>query len=340
MKAAVVPHHGTLEVREVCDPMPGPYDCLVDIDACATCAGTDTAIIEGYFPFLEETPYVLGHESTGRIVEVGEKVESFQLGQRVTRPAGILPGERRDGIGSNWGGFAELGLVRDVAAAEADGIECRPMHAQSRRPLPDDVDPISGALSINHREILSVALKLGLKRSSRVVVIGSGYNGLLFALFAAHLGVRRVVLVGSEGRSDLALEDFKATAFVDYRREDAVERAAEAVGGEPTHLIDAVGTVSSVRMAQQLAGPQTAFGCYGIKEFEEIQPVVDELTESHPELDMGTDEVSATDRWYDLWQEDFFDREGMCDGTMPLSRVEEAYERLARREALKLVICC
>lgn len=340
MKAAVVPQHGTLEVREVSDPEPGPYDCLVDIDACATCAGTDSAIIDGTFPFLAETPYVLGHESTGRIVEVGEKVRNFRLGQRVTRPAGILPGERREGIGSNWGGFAELGLVRDVAAAEEDGMECSPMLAQSRRPLADEVDPISGALSINQREILSVALKLGVKRSSRVVVIGSGYNGLLFALYAGHLGARRVVLVGSGGRSDVALEDFEATAFVDYRRDDAVEQAADAVDGPPTHLIDAVGTRRSVQMARQLVGPQTAFGCYGMKEFEAIQPVVSELTESHPELDMGAEEVSATDRWYELWQEDFFDRDGMCDGTMPLGGVEEAYERLARREAVKLVICC
>jgi threonine dehydrogenase-like Zn-dependent dehydrogenase len=127
---------------------------------------------------------------------------------------------------------------------------------------------------------------------------------------------------------------------VDYRREDALARARHAAGGEPTHVIDAVGTTRSVRMARGLVGPKTAFGCYGMKEFDEIQPLLSELTGSHRELDMGAEEVSATDAWYELWQDDFYDRDGMYDGTMPLSRVEVAYERLARRDALKYVISC
>ena len=149
MKAAVVRQHGTVELMDIADPVPGPYDCLVEIDACATCTGTDLSLIHGTFPWLKDTPYIVGHESTGIIVEVGEKVANFRVGQRVTRPAGILPGHPVDGIGSMWGGFAEKGLVRDTEKEKAEGKESDFMHMLACVPLADDVDAASAAYSLS-----------------------------------------------------------------------------------------------------------------------------------------------------------------------------------------------
>ena len=337
MKAAVVPEHGRLELMEIADPRPGPYDCLVEIDACAICTGTDSNIIVGHFPFLVEPPFVLGHESTGLILSVGEKTRNFRVGQRVVRVAGIPIGQRVDGIGSNWGGFAELGLVRDDCAATEDGIESN-VSGQSRVPLPEDVDVVSAALCINHREILSAALKLGVDESSRVIVIGSGYNGLLFSFFAKLLGAGRVVVVGNGARARLAADTFEADGFADYRDEPEVEAVPEMLAGEPTHLIDALGSVGSVAIAKSLLAPRTAFGRYGVHDYEQTRPTVEEIHRTHPALDVGTDEVGVMDRWYELWKRGTFDREGMCDGLAPLDEIVEAFGCLARREAVKLVV--
>jgi threonine dehydrogenase-like Zn-dependent dehydrogenase len=338
MKAAVVPEHGRIEVWDIADPRPGPYDCLVKIAACAICTGTDSNIIAGRFPWLTAAPFVLGHESTGLIVQRGDRVRSFELGQRVTRPAGILPGERRDGIGSNWGGFAELGLVRDVDAANADGVKVEPAPTQSRVPLPDGVDPVSAALSINQREILSIAGKLTLGAGSRVVVIGSGYNGLLFSLFCKHFGAGRVVMVGSGPRAELARGAFLADAFADYRGGPSPADIRELLGGASTHVIDAVGSVRSVTFARGLLGPEGAFGRYGVHEYAATAPLVEEIGKTHPALPMGTDELAVTAEWHRLWRQGFFERKGMCDGTVPLADIGEAFERLSRREAVKLVV--
>ena len=84
MKAAIVPEHGRLEVVDISPPAPGPYDCLVRIDACAICAGTDLNLIAGNFTSLEATPFVLGHESTGLIVELrGERTRPNACGVRL-----------------------------------------------------------------------------------------------------------------------------------------------------------------------------------------------------------------------------------------------------------------
>lgn len=338
MRAAVVTQARDLRVMDVSDPKPGPYQCLVKMDACAICTGTDSNIISGNFPWLVETPFILGHESTGVIVEIGEGVRNFRAGQRVTRPAGILAGERRDGVGSNWGGFAELGLVVDTEAAKAAGLTYSGMIQSSRRPLPRDVDPVSAALSVNQREILSVVDKLEVGPESRIVVLGSGYNGLLFCLFFKTAGGGRVLVTGSAGRESLARESFEADFFLDYKQEPSAGEVERLLGGKPDHVIDAVGTYRSMSLAEKILGSSSAFGRYGLHEFDRIGQLTEQITSRHRILDLSANEVSAAGKWHRLWRKGFFDRAGMCDGTVPLEQIGSAFDKLAHRAALKLVV--
>ena len=58
-----------------------PDEVLVRVQACGLCA-TDLKMYKGeYSGHLPVTP---GHEFTGEVVEVGEKVTRFQIGDRVT----------------------------------------------------------------------------------------------------------------------------------------------------------------------------------------------------------------------------------------------------------------
>ncbi len=338
MKAAVVVEDGRLELQDIAVPQPGPYGCLVKIDACVACTGTDLNIISGQFPWREELPVVLGHESTGVIVEAGEKVRNFKVGQRVTRPAAVPPGQRIDGIGSTWGGFAEYGLVADGVAAQADGAEGGGMGGLSRVPMPDDVDAVSAALSVNQREILSVSAKQGYGPHSRVVVVCSGYNGLLFSFFAKHFGAGRVVMVGNAQREPLAEAAFRADEFVNYRRDDAAAAVERRLDDEPSHVIDAVGSVASVKLAEQMLADDTGFGCYGVHEQVAAKPLVDAIHETHPPLDMSTDEPGATEQWHGMWRAGVFAREGMCGGILPFDEIGLVFNLLRRREAVKIVV--
>jgi threonine dehydrogenase-like Zn-dependent dehydrogenase len=338
LRAAVVTEEKGVEVWDLVDPEPGPFECLVKIDACAICTGTDSNIISGNFPGLPERPFILGHESTGVIVELGSEVRSFSLGERVTRPAGILPGRRREGVGSNWGGFSELGLVVDTATARESGVEYTAMSDSSRRPLPGDVDPVSAALSVNQREILSVVSALDVGRDSRVVVLGSGYNGMLFSLHLKEAGAGRVLMTGSEGRRDLALGPFEADVFCDYKLEPTASEIAELLAGPPDLVIDAVGTRRSLSLAGEILGPSSSFGRYGLHEHDKIEELTEKIKASHRTLELRADEVSATDRWYELWTRGFYNRPGIFDGTMPLEEITLAFERLANRDALKIVV--
>jgi threonine dehydrogenase-like Zn-dependent dehydrogenase len=338
MKAVIVHGAGRLEISDMDVPAMGPYDSLVKIDACATCTGTDLSIIDGSFAFLQPYPVALGHESTGLVAEVGERVRNFSPGQRVTRPACVLPGQTVNGVTSNWGGFAEYGLVHDSVAEAEDGGEGGGMSEISRVPLPDDVDAVSASLSINQREILSVVKRMELRGDARFAVVGSGYNGLLFAFFAKHFGATQVVMLGSAARAGLALGGFGVDAFFDYRDKAAPEAAADALAGAATHVVDAVGSQVSVGLSRKLLAEGTAFGCYGVHEHAAIQPAVEEIAKTHPAPEMWTDEPGTVEDWYELWKAGAFAFEGMIGGIMPFSETVAAFDRIRSRRAVKLVL--
>jgi threonine dehydrogenase-like Zn-dependent dehydrogenase len=256
----------------------------------------------------------------------------------MTRPAGPLAGETLGGVGSNWGGFAEWGLVRDVEAARAAGMEISGMHASSRTAVPPGVDPVSAALSINQREILSVTQRLAFEAGSRVAVLGSGYNGLLFALFCKQFGAGRVVLLGNPAFEKLGTGRFRADFFIDYKAHEAPSQAFQALDGHPTHVIDAVGSLASLGLAGELLAPETAFGCYGVRDFDTSAALRESLAKTHPTLDMGADEAGCMPAWHALWLEGFFAQPGMVDAVMPFAEIKEAFAILARREAVKIVL--
>ncbi|MYA59924.1 MAG: alcohol dehydrogenase catalytic domain-containing protein, partial [Chloroflexi bacterium] len=70
--------HFTLD--DVPDPQPSPGYVLVEIDTTGIC-GTDVHVTQGLFP--KDPPQILGHESSGVIVDVGKGVPKDRIGQRV-----------------------------------------------------------------------------------------------------------------------------------------------------------------------------------------------------------------------------------------------------------------
>ncbi len=72
-------HNPTLSVRDWPDPKPGPKEVLLQIQACGVC-GSDMHFYETdkdnyiLYPGLTKFPTILGHEFSGKVVEVGKEV--------------------------------------------------------------------------------------------------------------------------------------------------------------------------------------------------------------------------------------------------------------------------
>src|SRR5699024_4299183 len=82
MKALVVDTGGDVAVRQIDRPRPASHQALVET-ICGGICGTDATLLHRSFKGIEQYPLVLGHESVGRVVEVGSDVTSFAIGDVV-----------------------------------------------------------------------------------------------------------------------------------------------------------------------------------------------------------------------------------------------------------------
>lgn len=85
MQAITLRRHGpprTLRVEACAEPAPGPHEVLLQVKA----AGVNFADVlarQGLYPDAPRPPYILGYETAGDVLEVGEAVAGFKRGQRV-----------------------------------------------------------------------------------------------------------------------------------------------------------------------------------------------------------------------------------------------------------------
>jgi 2-desacetyl-2-hydroxyethyl bacteriochlorophyllide A dehydrogenase len=85
VRAVVFHEFGGLDVlrlEDLPDPRPGPGEVAIDITASAL-NHLDVDIREGVSRFPVELPFVLGVEVVGRIAELGEGVDGWEVGERV-----------------------------------------------------------------------------------------------------------------------------------------------------------------------------------------------------------------------------------------------------------------
>jgi len=318
----------------------GEYDAACRILACSICAATDTHLVDGTFPrqWCAKPPFVLGHESAGRVVEIGPKVRNFKIGQMVVRPMWMPENFTYEGIGASWGGFSTWGIVRDTHACAQD--HGQPLEGQwlASASLPD-MPARDATLFVTWRDAMGCLLSLDVRKGQRVAVFGSGGNGLSFVRFASLMGAQ-VVMVGSPTRFDLA-ERLGALACIDYRDAKKVPLAVKDVfqGHGADIAIEAAGNSAGVpQLVASLAdhGKIFLFGLPNDLSFPgnffdgpEQYTIVKKL---HDTESVGH---AAVLQYYldgKLNPVDF------CNGEVPFEKFQEAFAAIRRKEAIKLTL--
>src|ERR1700684_218101 len=83
MTAAVLRGKQDLRVEQIARPEAGPGELVLRVEAALTC-GTDLKVYRrGYHAKMLTLDRLFGHEVAGTVVEVGEGVRDFHLGDRV-----------------------------------------------------------------------------------------------------------------------------------------------------------------------------------------------------------------------------------------------------------------
>ncbi|MDD3795382.1 MAG: alcohol dehydrogenase catalytic domain-containing protein, partial [Lachnospiraceae bacterium] len=94
MKTAVMTDIEKVEIQERPVPVPGEKEVLVKVENVGIC-GSDLHYYESgrIGDFIVKTPFVLGHEAAGTVVETGKGVTNLKVGDRVALEPGKTCGE-------------------------------------------------------------------------------------------------------------------------------------------------------------------------------------------------------------------------------------------------------
>ena len=239
MKAMVVTGLDKMEVQEVAMPKVEASGVIIKVHSCAIC-GSDIRIIHAGNNRVE-FPAIIGHEISGEVVEVGENVTKFKVGDRVAVGADVPCGECafcEAGIGNNCqinyamgyqfqGGFAEYLPLNSTV------VNYGPVHK-----MPDDISYDQGAMAEPLGCVLNALELTPVSFGDVAVVIGAGPIGCIMANVIKEMGAGKVILIQrSRKRLDIAKEVVNADVFVCSSEEDAVKRVLEETGGLGADLI-------------------------------------------------------------------------------------------------------
>jgi L-iditol 2-dehydrogenase len=202
MTAAVLHGREDIRIEQVPLPQAAPGEVILRVGAALTC-GTDLKVFRrGYHARMIVPPALFGHELAGTVVETGEGVADFAVGDRVVALNSAPCGECYFCQRQQENLCDDL-LFNNGAYAEYIRIPARIVAANTLR-LPDHVSFEHAALT----EPLACAVH-GFEDShahpgDRVAVIGGGPLGLMILHVAAIAGCEVIAIVKHPGQVEAA----------------------------------------------------------------------------------------------------------------------------------------
>lgn len=336
MKALVVEKPGVLQVQDVSEPSMGDYEARCQMLYGATCTGTDLAVIDGTFAWGNVYPSIIGHESIGRVIEVGKKVRNFKVGDLVAR----VYTRETEGMGLSWGGMCEYGLALDHQAMQLDGLDKSEWeYYRVNQVIPEGIiDPMDATMIITWRENLSWVNRMGVKEGDRVLVVGSGANGISIGAMCAIKGAH-VIMLGSASRKGSAL-GAGMQEYIDYRSQKDVETLVETHKGQTDYIIDATGKKEALTPYMTCLKTGGTVAVYGMDDYYSysFNPILGPV--SFRFYNAVYDEAETHQEVIELIRSGRLDASNWLDKNhiFTWENAPEAYEYVRSKKAIKSVI--
>ena len=197
MLAAIYKGKKNIKVRDIPKPEIDDNEVLLKVKACSIC-GTDRKIYEyGHFKIKENNEYVLGHEISGVIEEVGKKVDYYKKGMRIALAPNVGCGfcevcrkgleqlcSEYNAFGISWpGGFAEYVKIPEIAVKHGNLVEIPESLSYEEAAI---IEPLS--CCYNAYESLNI------RPGESLLIFGAGPMGILHLILNKHLGIGMTIV--------------------------------------------------------------------------------------------------------------------------------------------------
>jgi S-(hydroxymethyl)glutathione dehydrogenase/alcohol dehydrogenase len=357
MRAAVfVGTEQPLSIEDVEPAAPGPRDVIVEIGASGVCH-SDLSVVHGYLPVPPGV--VLGHEGTGRIVEVGSEVTKVKKGDRVV--SSFVPacgvcwfclhdqsnlcerefetmmaarGKRPDK--SDYMTFTGLGTFAEAMTSSEDSV------VRVETDIPDAQLALIGCgVTTGVGAALNTAQ---VKPGSTVAVVGCGGVGQSVIQGARIAGAARIIAVDLVEMKRKMAEQFGATDLVDPAEGDAIAQVKALTGGRGVdYSFEVIGLPETITQAHGMARNGGTVCIVGMTRME-AQVTFSAFALFYEEKKiLGSKYGSAQvrrdfQRFVDLIETGRLDTSSMVSRTITLDEVNDAFRAMEAGEVIRSVI--
>lgn len=247
-------------VEDVPKPSIGSREVLVNIHVTAIC-GTDVAIYTGKTSV--PLPLIMGHETTGEVVEIGSEVTKVRVGDSVVIDPTISCGTCY---------LCQMGKFHLCKEGGLMGRESQGSYAEFAAvpesrvyPLPENISFENGTTLVALFTVVAAQRKLPFLAGSSIAILGMGVTGLLH-LQLAKLSEASPVIVTSRSpwKLDLARR-FKADVIINAKDEDPIEGVKRATRGRGADVvIECTGGAETIQQSLKMVRPGGLILQYGV----------------------------------------------------------------------------
>lgn len=343
MKVLLAYAPGELRVVDMPVPKPGPKDILCKVAHCGVCA-TDVAIMKGTLNLGDGNdpiyPVRVGHEWSGRVVEVGEQTWRIKVGDAVVSDTGYFCGEcerckrgeyqaclngRPLGtIGHCWpGAFAEYMLIPERMAYK----------------VPDSV-PLDMAALIEPASIGFYGLeRAGFSPESTLLVIGTGPISLGGMACAKALGIGKTIVGGRKAAKLEIAQKLGADVAVNMTKENLWEEVMRCTGGMGVDIVmDSTGAPEILNDAMRVLRPSGTLVIPAFYEQELNAVKLDRLIVKNCTLIGAAGTPNICGKLLCLMADNKLDLMPMLTDRFPFSQVEDAFDAVTSRNERRVKV--
>ena len=232
MKAVKMYAPGDLRVEEAAAPKVAEDEVLVKVMAVGVC-GSDIPRANIYGAHV--SPIILGHEFSGEIVETGNLVNRFKIGDRVVA-APLIPCFK-----CHWCQQGEYALCEDYDyyGSRRDGAMAQLIAVKESNLLaiPENVSFEDAATTDPCANALHSMRRAGFKNEDTVCAYGAGPIGLFAVQYAKIAGAKKVIAVDIREEKLALAQKVGADVVINSAKVDAVKAIKEATEGRGADVV-------------------------------------------------------------------------------------------------------
>ncbi len=231
-------------------PVAGPLDAILRPIAVAPCS-SDVHVLHG--GSNDKKDLILGHEAIGEIVEVGNMVTRFKVGDIVVVPA-TTPDWLALGVQGKYNAH-DKGLMGSFKfLSSKDGVFAEFFHVNNADSnlvlLPENMLPEAALMTVDMMSTGFHGVELAeISFGDTVVVLGIGPVGLMAVAGAKLKGAGRIIVVGTRPNCIEIAKEYGATDVISYKEGDIVKQILGLEKGGVDAVIIAGGNQDSFAQA-------------------------------------------------------------------------------------------